>query len=141
MPLSEEEPMVDRADPTGALELARPAAPAPALRDRDAKFTAAFDTVVAAEGITVLRTPVRAPRANAYAERWVGTVRRELLDWMLIVGCRQLRSVLADYADPLQWPPPAPRVGAGTTARARRTTCRPAGWRRRATRSARWADP
>jgi len=69
------------------------------LCDRDAKFTAAFDTVVAAEGITVLRTPVRAPRANAYAERWVGTVRREVLDRMLILGCRQLRSVLADYAD------------------------------------------
>ena len=69
------------------------------LRDRDAKFTAAFDTVVAAEGITVLRTPVRAPRANAYAERWVGTVRREVLDRMLILGCQQLRSVLADYAD------------------------------------------
>jgi putative transposase len=42
---------------------------------------------------------VRAPRANAYAERWVGTVRREVLDRMLIVGCRQLRSVLAEYAD------------------------------------------
>jgi putative transposase len=47
----------------------------------------------------VLRTPVGAPRANAYAERWVGTVRRELLDRMLIFGCRQLRSVLAEYAD------------------------------------------
>ena len=69
------------------------------LRDRDAKFTAAFDAVVAAEAIQVLMTPVRAPRANAYAERWVGTVRRELLDRMLIVGCRQLRSVLAEYAD------------------------------------------
>jgi putative transposase len=69
------------------------------LRDRDAKFTAAFDTVVAAEGITVLRTPVRAPRANAYAERWVGTVRWEVLDRMLILGCRQLRAVLAEYAD------------------------------------------
>jgi putative transposase len=67
--------------------------------DRDAKFTTAFDGVFAAEGITVLRTPVRAPRANAYAERWVGTVRRELLDRMLILGCRQLRSVLADYVD------------------------------------------
>jgi putative transposase len=69
------------------------------VRDRDAKFTAAFDAVFAAEGSRVLRTPVRAPRANAYAERWVGTVRRELRDRMLIVGCRQLRSVLAEYAD------------------------------------------
>jgi putative transposase len=43
--------------------------------------------------------PVRAPLANAYAERWVGTVRREVLDWMLIMGCRQLRLVLAEYAD------------------------------------------
>jgi putative transposase len=69
------------------------------LRDRDTKFTTAFDAVFTAEGIRVLRTPVRAPRANAYAERWVGTVRREVLDRMLIVGCRQLRWVLADYVD------------------------------------------
>ena len=65
----------------------------------DTKFTAAFDAVFAAEGIEVLRTPMRAPRANAYVERWVGTVRREVLDRMLIFGCVQLQSVLAEYAD------------------------------------------
>jgi transposase InsO family protein len=68
------------------------------LRDRDAKFTAAFDAVFAAEGIQVLRTPVQAPRANAIAERWVGTVRRELLDRVLIVGRRHLETALSDYA-------------------------------------------
>ena len=69
------------------------------VHDRDTKFTAAFDAVFAAEGIRVLRTPVRAPQANADAERWVGTVRRELLDRMLIFGRRQLVLVLAEYAD------------------------------------------
>jgi putative transposase len=69
------------------------------IRDRDVKFTAAFDAVFAAAGIGVLPTPVRAPQANAYAERWVGTVRREVLDRMLILGCRHLQYVLAEYAD------------------------------------------
>jgi putative transposase len=67
------------------------------VRDRDTKFTVAFDAVFAAEGIQVLRTPVRAPRANAYAERWVGTVRRELVDRLLIFGGWQLQAVLAAY--------------------------------------------
>jgi putative transposase len=67
------------------------------VRDRDAKFTDTFDAVFASEGIRILRTPVRAPRANAIAERWVGTVRRELLDRMLILGRRHLETVLADY--------------------------------------------
>jgi putative transposase len=53
--------------------------------------------VFAAEGITVLRTPVQAPRANAFAERWVGTVRREVLDRMLIFGRRHLERVLGEY--------------------------------------------
>ena len=90
------------------------------IRDRDTKFTAAFDAVFAAEAIKVLITPVRAPRANAYAERWVGTVRREVLDRMLILGCWQLRSVLAEYVDHYNGPPPAPRLGAGAAAQTRR---------------------
>jgi hypothetical protein len=69
------------------------------IRDRDTRFTAGFDAVFAAEGIQVLRTPVRAPQANAYAERWVGTVWREVLDRMLIFGRRQLVSALTEYAE------------------------------------------
>jgi putative transposase len=67
------------------------------IRDRDAKFTDSFDAVFGSEGIRILRTPVLAPRANAFAERWVGTVRRELLDRMLIFGQRQLETLLAEY--------------------------------------------
>ncbi len=67
------------------------------VRDRDANFTAAFDAVFASERIRALPTPMRAPRANAVAERWVGTVRRELLDRMLIMGRRHLEVALASY--------------------------------------------
>ena len=67
------------------------------LRDRDAKFTSAFDTVFTAAGIQIMRTPPPAPRANAYAERWVGTVRRECTHRILIVNEPHLATVLADY--------------------------------------------
>ena len=63
-------------------------------RDRDATFTDTFDAIFATEGIRILQTPMRAPRANAFAERWVGTVRRELLDRMLLLGRRHLEIAL-----------------------------------------------
>jgi transposase InsO family protein len=67
------------------------------LRDRDTKSTANFDAVMASAGINVVRTPVQAPRANAFAERWVGTVRRECLDHLLTVSRHQIESVVQDY--------------------------------------------
>ena len=67
------------------------------VRDRDSKFTDMFDAVFASEGIRILRTPVRAPQANAIAERWIGTLRRELLDRMLIINRRHLTAVLTEY--------------------------------------------
>jgi putative transposase len=68
------------------------------IRDRDGKFTTAFDDVFAGNGTRVIRTPVRSPRANSFAERFVGTLRRECLDHLLILGERHLRQVLAEYA-------------------------------------------
>jgi hypothetical protein len=67
------------------------------IRDRDAKFTAAFDAVLAAEDVTVVKVPPRATRADAYAERWVGTVRRECLDWVLIWNRSHLHRVLTAF--------------------------------------------
>jgi putative transposase len=66
------------------------------IRDRDSKFTGVF-AVFASEGIRILRTPVRAPRANAIAERWIGTIPREVLDRVLIVNRRHLEHVLTEY--------------------------------------------
>ena len=69
------------------------------IRDRDAKYSGPFDEVFRTEGLTVVKTPVRAPRANAFAERWVGTARRECLDHVLIFGRRHLGRLLAAYAE------------------------------------------
>jgi transposase InsO family protein len=67
------------------------------IRDRDAKFSANFDEVFRSEGIRVIKTPVRSPRANAFAERWVRTVRSECLDWVLVLGHGHLERVLRRY--------------------------------------------
>jgi transposase InsO family protein len=67
------------------------------IRDRDTKFTASFDEVFASIGVEIIRTPVHPPRANAYAERFVRTIRQECLDHLLVVSRRHLESVLDEY--------------------------------------------
>ena len=67
--------------------------------DNDKKFPFAFERVLASEGVQVIRTPLQAPRANAYAERWVGSARRECLDWLIVSGRHHLERVLDEYVD------------------------------------------
>jgi putative transposase len=68
------------------------------IHDHDGTFPPAFDTVFAAEDVAVVRTSIRAPRANAFAERWIRSIRAECLDHLLIVNEAHLRRVLTDYA-------------------------------------------
>ncbi|MGA8363300.1 MAG: integrase core domain-containing protein [Solirubrobacteraceae bacterium] len=88
------------------------------IRDNDGKFTSAFDTVFNTEGIRVIQTPVRAPKANATCERFVGTIRRECLDWLLIANRRHLQHALREFVGhynshrphrALELAPPEPR--------------------------------
>ena len=69
------------------------------LRDRDAEFSGAFDEVFQSEGVEVIRLPYRSPRANSFAERWVGTARREVLDHLLIFGQHHLARVLDEFIE------------------------------------------
>jgi len=80
--------LIERATPTRFL-----------IHDRDSKFCRAFDDVFRSEGVEIIRTPFRAPQANAFAERWVGTIRRDCLDWLLITSRKQLERVLRVYVD------------------------------------------
>jgi len=68
------------------------------IRDRDTKFSTSFDAVLAGADMRIIRTPIRAPRGNAIAERFIGTLRRECLDHLLITGPRHLEVILREYA-------------------------------------------
>jgi hypothetical protein len=94
------------------------------IRDRDAKFTTAFDAVFAAAGIAALKIPPPAPRANAYAERWVRTVRAECLDWVLIRNDRHLDRILTAYLAHYTTRP-APTEASTSTCRSQATRSTP----------------
>ena len=69
-----------------------------AIRDRDSKYSGPFDEVLRTEGVKIVKTPIRSPRANAHAERWIRTARAECLDWILVLGRCHLERVLRTYA-------------------------------------------
>ena len=82
---------MDRAERAGGLKFL--------IRNRDAKYTDAFDAVFTAIGVRVIKTPVQAPRANAICERWISSARRECTDRILIAGRRHLHHALSEYVD------------------------------------------
>jgi len=90
------------------------------IRDRDSKFTRDFDAIFASEGIEIIKTPIRAPKANAIAERFVRTARAECLDWLLLVNRRHLERVLRAFVDHYNGHPATPLIGP-RSARPRRT--------------------
>ena len=90
------------------------------IGDRDSKFSLPFDNVFKSEGVKIIRTPFRAPNANAFAERWVGTIRRDCLDWLLIANRRQLERVLRVYVEHYNTHRPHRALGLRPPAPARR---------------------
>ncbi|HUK73374.1 MAG TPA: hypothetical protein VLW50_32265 [Streptosporangiaceae bacterium] len=109
------------------------------IRDRDAKFTAAFDAVFTAAGVRIIKTPVRAPRANAIAERWIASARRECLDRILITSKQHLRLVLSEYIE--QHAPAAPDAAAEPACRVPASTRNRHKYPGAAARQARQPDP
>jgi hypothetical protein len=97
------------------------------IRDRDATFTGEFDSVFTAAGVEIVKIPPQTPRANAYAERWLRTVRTECLDWTLIWNARHLHRALTEYLH-------ITTLGVRIVASSRRCRCKPA--RRAASRRA-----
>lgn len=67
------------------------------IHDRDCIYSAAFDCSMLAMGLTVLKTPMRCPQANAFCERLIGTMRRECLDWLILFNARHLRCILHQW--------------------------------------------
>ena len=93
------------------------------IRDRAGQFTSSFDAVFIAEGIRIVRSPPQAPRANAICERVVGTLRRELLDRLLIVNEQHLRQALTEYL--LHYNTARPHRSLGQLTPAQAGTCPP----------------